>query len=54
VAPPLRLPDSVSLVRFFSDGLAALNRSGRMAELQRKWFGFTMDVPADKMPEPTM
>jgi len=46
--------DSVSLVRFFSDGLAALNRSGRMAELQRKWFGFTMDVPADKMPEPTM
>jgi len=46
--------ESVSLVRFFSDGLAALNRSGRMAELQRKWFGFTMDVPADKMPEPTM
>jgi len=46
--------DSASLVRFFSDGLAELNRSGRMAELQRKWFGFTMDVPADKMPEPTM
>lgn len=46
--------DSASLVRFFSDGLAELNRSGRMAELQRKWFGFTMDVPADKLPEPTM
>lgn len=46
--------DSASLVRFFSDGLAELNRSGRMAELQRKWFGFAMDVPADKLPEPTM
>ena len=46
--------DSASLVRFFSDGLAELNRSGRMAELQRKWFGFTMDVPADKVPDPTM
>jgi polar amino acid transport system substrate-binding protein len=47
-------PDSASLVQFFSDGVAELNRSGKMAELQKKWFGFVMDVPGDKLPEPTM
>jgi len=41
--------DSASLVQFFSDGLAKLNKSGKMAELQQKWFGFTMEVPADKV-----
>ena len=44
--------DSASLVRFFSDGIAKLNKSGRLAELQNKWFGFTMDVPADNVPAP--
>ena len=29
------------------DGIAKANASGKMAELQMKWFGFTMDVPAD-------
>jgi polar amino acid transport system substrate-binding protein len=45
--------DSASLVKFISDGIAKLNKSGRMAELQKKWFGFTMDVPADEFPAPT-
>jgi len=31
-----------------------LNRSGKMKELQQKWFGFAMDVPADKVPDPVM
>lgn len=44
--------DSASLVQFFSDGIARLNQSGKLAELQRKWFGFEMPVPADQMPAP--
>jgi polar amino acid transport system substrate-binding protein len=47
-------PESASLVKFFNDNIAELNRSGKMKELQEKWFGFTMDVPADKVPDPTM
>lgn len=46
--------DSASLVKFISDGIAKLNKSGKMAELQKKWFGFTMDVPSDALPEPTI
>lgn len=44
--------DSASLMQFFSDGIARLNKSGRLAELQRKWFGFTMDLPVDAVPAP--
>jgi polar amino acid transport system substrate-binding protein len=44
--------DSASLVSFFSDGIAKLNRSGKLAELQNKWFGFTMVLPTDKVPVP--
>ena len=44
--------DSASLVQFFSDGIARLNQSGKLAELQRKWFGFEMPVPADQVPTP--
>ena len=44
--------DSASLVKFISDGIAKLNKNGKMAELQEKWFGFTMDVPADAFPTP--
>lgn len=44
--------DSESLVQFFSEGIAKLNRSGKLAELQRKWLGFAMDVPSDKVPDP--
>lgn len=44
--------DSASLVQLFSDGIARLNQSGKLAELQRKWFGFEMQVPADQVPAP--
>ncbi|WP_372965930.1 transporter substrate-binding domain-containing protein [Marinobacter sp.] len=44
--------DSASLVNFFSEGIARLNKSGKLAELQKKWLGFEMDVPSDKVPEP--
>ncbi len=44
--------DSASLVKFFSDGIEKLQKNGKMAELQKKWFGFTMDVPTGKVPEP--
>lgn len=46
--------DSASLVKFFSDGIAKASQSGKLAELQKKWFGFTMDVPTDKVPAPLM
>ncbi|TBU75025.1 ABC transporter substrate-binding protein [Pseudomonas daroniae] len=46
--------DSASLVKLFSDGIARANRDGTMKALQEKWFGFTMDVPADAMPEPSI
>ena len=45
---------SESLVKLFNDGIAKANTSGKMTELQQKWFGFTMNVPADHLPEPTM
>ncbi|MGQ9371286.1 transporter substrate-binding domain-containing protein [Azospirillum sp. ST 5-10] len=47
-------PESASLVKVFSDGIAKANRSGQLAELQKKWFGFTMELSADAVPEPTM
>lgn len=46
--------DSASLVKFFSDGIARANTSGKMSELQQKWFGFTMALPADRLPAPEM
>lgn len=46
--------DSASLVKFFSDGIARAQRTGKMKELQMKWFGFTMDVPTDAVPEPEL
>lgn len=44
--------DSASLVQFMSDGIEKLHKSGKLAELQQKWFGFTMDVPTGIVPEP--
>ncbi|MEI2415087.1 transporter substrate-binding domain-containing protein [Orrella sp. JC864] len=44
--------DSASLVKFFSDGIAKASRDGTLQALQKKWFGFTMDVPVDAVPEP--
>lgn len=41
---------SASLVEFFSKGIAEAQRSGKMAELQKKWFGFTMEIPVDSTP----
>ncbi|RLM21826.1 transporter substrate-binding domain-containing protein [Brenneria goodwinii] len=46
--------DSARLVKMFSDGIAEANRDGTMKALQEKWFGFTMTVPADQMPEPSL
>lgn len=43
---------SASLDKFFDDQLAKLNKSGEMGKLQKKWFGFEMAVPADKLPQP--
>ncbi|GLK90916.1 transporter substrate-binding domain-containing protein [Pseudomonas turukhanskensis] len=44
--------DSASLVAFFNAGILKLQKSGKLAELQMKWFGFTMDVPEGVLPEP--
>ena len=44
--------DSVTLVQFFSDGIAKLNKSGKLAEIQKKWLGFEMRVPSDEVPAP--
>ncbi|MEJ2802514.1 transporter substrate-binding domain-containing protein [Comamonas sp. BIGb0124] len=46
--------DSASLVKLFSDGIAKANTGGQMSQLQTKWFGFTMSVPADHLPKPEM
>ncbi|KRB70678.1 transporter substrate-binding domain-containing protein [Noviherbaspirillum sp. Root189] len=46
--------DSAPLVKFFSDGIARANTSGKMAELQQKWFGFTTPLPVDRLPAPEM
>jgi polar amino acid transport system substrate-binding protein len=46
--------DSATLLKLFSDGIARANHDGTMKALQMKWFGTTMDVPADAMPEPSM
>ena len=46
--------DSASLVKFFNDGIAKAARSGKLKELQLKWFGFTMDTPVDAVPVPSM
>lgn len=44
--------DSASLAKFIDEQLAQLNKNGEMAELQKKWFGYTMNVPSDKLPDP--
>ena len=43
--------DSASLAAFFHDVLRKLITSGKMAELQQKWFGFTMEIPTE-LPAP--
>ncbi|MEH3024033.1 MAG: transporter substrate-binding domain-containing protein [Pseudomonas oryzihabitans] len=46
--------DSAGLVKLFSEGIIRANRDGTMKALQQKWFGFSMDVPAESMPEPSI
>ncbi|MDE0444221.1 MAG: transporter substrate-binding domain-containing protein, partial [Gammaproteobacteria bacterium] len=41
---------SASLAAFMDKQLAALNKSGVLTELQKKWFGGPMDLPSDKLP----
>ena len=45
--------NSASLAAFMDEQLAALNKSGVLTELQKKWFGGPMDLPSDKLPVPT-
>jgi polar amino acid transport system substrate-binding protein len=44
--------DSKSLAAFFDNQFRTLVQSGAIAELQKKWFGFTMDLPTDALPRP--
>jgi polar amino acid transport system substrate-binding protein len=44
--------DSKSLADFFDDQFRALVKNGTIAELQKKWFGFTMELPTDALPRP--
>lgn len=46
--------DSASLAAFFNSAIAELNKSGEMARLQTKWFGFPMPVPSDALPQPAL
>ena len=43
--------DSASLAKFFSDELVKMRKSGKMAELQKKWFGYEMPVPEQVHPD---
>lgn len=44
--------DSKALADFIDDQFRRLAEDGTMAELQQKWFGFTMDLPTDALPVP--
>ena len=44
--------ESASLNAFMDEQIRRLNETGVLAELQRKWFGDVMELPADKLPEP--
>jgi polar amino acid transport system substrate-binding protein len=46
-------PDTDSLRQYLDKGLLDLKHSGKMAEMQKQWFGFTMDLP-DTVPAPDM
>ncbi len=44
--------DSAALNTLIDAELRKLGESGKLAELQKKWFGATMELPTDKLPEP--
>lgn len=46
--------DSARLVKLFSDGIARASADGTLAKLQEKWFGFSMTLPTDAMPAPSI
>lgn len=45
--------ESASLVNFFSKGIEKLHKNGTLTKLQKKWFGFTMNIPTGYVPEPS-
>ncbi|MEN3111268.1 transporter substrate-binding domain-containing protein [Uliginosibacterium paludis] len=46
--------DSAALVKAMNEGIARANKDGTMKKLQMKWFGMSMDLPVDALPEPSM
>ena len=44
--------ESASLNAFMDEQIRRLNETGVLAELQRKWFGDVMELPADELPAP--
>jgi polar amino acid transport system substrate-binding protein len=46
--------DSAALVKLVSDGIARAQQDGTLKKLQEKWFGFTMELPTDAMPQPAI
>lgn len=42
--------DSESLVKLFNEGIARATADGSLKQLQTKWFGTTMDIPASVTP----
>jgi polar amino acid transport system substrate-binding protein len=44
--------DSKLLADFIDDQFRRLAADGTIAELQKKWFGFTMELPTDALPVP--
>lgn len=45
--------NSRALNVFMDQQIRRLNKDGTLAELQKKWFGDVMELPSDKLPEPT-
>ena len=45
-------PESAALNALIDDELRKLSKSGKLAELQKKWFGLAMDLPTDALPVP--
>jgi polar amino acid transport system substrate-binding protein len=45
-------PESKQLIDAIDASLVKLTKAGKLKELQMKWFGVTMDLPTDAIPEP--
>lgn len=44
--------DSKQLIDAINASLVKLTKAGKLKDLQQKWFGVTMDLPTDGIPEP--